>query len=226
MNSRSISAFLGALCAFCLLLSLAGCSSSGTDEIFGANDPAAGTLASDGTGDDESADEGADEGDDEEADDPCDGMDDGSIYELILVADGEVCELNGTRVRGDIIVGAGSVLMAHGVGVGGDVRSEGGRSITVDASSGIRGSVILARCGDSTIENSDVAMTIHLKQNFGALSVRNNTVGANIEVFENTGGVLLEQNMIGETLTCIGNDPAPTGQGNTAASKEDQCADL
>jgi hypothetical protein len=47
-----------------------------------------------------------------------------------------------------------------------------------------------------------------------------------MQVFQNTGGVRLLNNRIAENLQCKENDPPPTGSGNIAGDKEDQCAGL
>ena len=42
----------------------------------------------------------------------------------------------------------------------------------------------------------------------------------------NDAGVTVDRNSAGGNLQCGGNDPAPTGAGNNAASKEGQCRQL
>lgn len=224
MNFRSLTATLAVLLVGCLFLIVAGCDSSATEDIFGGGDGAEGLSAgADGTDDDESTDEDPDE----DGDDPCDGVDDSEVVESIEVPAGEVCTLNGTTVVGDVTVGVGATLTANGILVGGNVRgADGGASVFVGGASEIRGDFQLARAKDSGIEHSVVGGTIELKQNLGALSIAYNTVHVDVKVFENTGGVSLISNSIANILACTGNVPAPTGQGNTAADKQDQCSGL
>jgi hypothetical protein len=47
-----------------------------------------------------------------------------------------------------------------------------------------------------------------------------------MQIFQNTGGVKLLRNMVAENLQCKSNFPAPTGGGNIAGDKEDQCENL
>ena len=54
----------------------------------------------------------------------------------------------------------------------------------------------------------------------------NNTVEANLQAVQNEGGVELTGNTIAENLQCKENNPPPTGGGNTAGDREDQCANL
>ena len=51
-------------------------------------------------------------------------------------------------------------------------------------------------------------------------------MGGSLQAFKNYGGVALNRNRIKGNLQCKENIPAPTGSGNQAASKEDQCARL
>lgn len=57
----------------------------------------------------------------------------------------------------------------------------------------------------------------------GPLLAAGNRVNGNLQAFGNRGGVSLIGNAINGNLQCKENVPAPTGSGNTAASKEDQC---
>lgn len=55
--------------------------------------------------------------------------------------------------------------------------------------------------------------------------IHNNTVGGDLQVSSNGGSVAIDisGNSISGNLHCKGNSPAPTGGGNTAAKKKDQC---
>jgi hypothetical protein len=67
---------------------------------------------------------------------------------------------------------------------------------------------------------------LQFESNRGFLLATANRVGGNMQVFQNTGGVTLLNNIIAQNLQCKANRPAPTGSGNRAGSKEDQCAAL
>ena len=51
-------------------------------------------------------------------------------------------------------------------------------------------------------------------------------IRGDLQVFKNTGGILLTDNTIRQNLQCKENLPRPTGSGNRAGSKEDQCRRL
>jgi hypothetical protein len=53
-----------------------------------------------------------------------------------------------------------------------------------------------------------------------------NTVGQSLRFNRNTGASTLTANTITDTLACLGNDPPPTGAGNTAESATGQCASI
>ena len=67
---------------------------------------------------------------------------------------------------------------------------------------------------------------IQVESNAGPVHLRRNRVGGNMQVFQNSGGVSIIENRIAENLQCRGNRPRPTGYGNIAGSKSDQCASL
>ena len=49
---------------------------------------------------------------------------------------------------------------------------------------------------------------------------------ANLQAESNTGGLVIKNNRISEYLQCKQNNPPPTGGGNTAGDKENQCSRL
>ncbi|HMM84362.1 hypothetical protein [Azohydromonas sp.] len=51
-------------------------------------------------------------------------------------------------------------------------------------------------------------------------------LGGNLQAFKNYGGLALANNRMKGNLQCKENIPSPTGGGNRAASKEDQCRRL
>ena len=52
------------------------------------------------------------------------------------------------------------------------------------------------------------------------------TIGGSLQAVKNTGGLSINNNTIDGNLQCKENQPAPTGSGNTAALKTDQCRAL
>jgi hypothetical protein len=61
----------------------------------------------------------------------------------------------------------------------------------------------------------------------GPVSATGNQVRGNIQVLFNRGGVALNGNVTNTgVMQCKENLPAPTGGGNVAAAKEDQCVGL
>ncbi len=67
---------------------------------------------------------------------------------------------------------------------------------------------------------------LQFEANEARMVARNSTILANLQAFQNTGGVVLQNNRIAENLQCKENNPPPTGGGNQAGDKEDQCAAL
>lgn len=147
----------------------------------------------------------------------------------LRVPSGETCTLNGTRVEGTIKVENGATLFANSVRVKGNIQSEGFKTIRVKDNSRVMGNVQLNNGqsgGLAKIVSTRINGDLQFDSNAARIVVRNSTVGANLQAVQNTGGVVLKGNTIAENLQCKENDPPPTGGGNTAGDKEDQCAAL
>lgn len=147
----------------------------------------------------------------------------------VRVPQGATCTLNGTRVEGTIKVENGATLNASGVRVKGNIQSEGFKEIRLSDGSRVVGSVQLNNGqsdGLARIVSSRINGDLQFDSNDARIVARNNTIGANLQAVQNTGGVVLKDNTIAENLQCKENNPPPTGGGNTAGDKEDQCARL
>lgn len=151
----------------------------------------------------------------------------GAIYlDNIFVPDGASCVLDGTRAKGNIVVGRGAALQARGVSINGNLQAEGAQSVRVHGRSAFGGSVQIVKGATASIESSRINGDILFDENVGPLNADNNVVGGNLQAFKNMGGVTLVRNQMKGNLQCKENIPAPTGGGNRASSKEDQCARL
>jgi DUF4097 and DUF4098 domain-containing protein YvlB len=145
----------------------------------------------------------------------------------LKVPQNATCRLDGTRVKGSIVVETGATLVASKVVVIGNVQAEGAKAVTVRRASRVGGSVQVKQGGAATIESSTVDGSIQLEQNGRPMKVAGNTVGADVQAFQNNGGVTIEANVVDGNLQCKENTPAPVGGGNTVqGSKEDQCRKL
>jgi DUF4097 and DUF4098 domain-containing protein YvlB len=144
----------------------------------------------------------------------------------IEVPAGQVCVLQGTRVNGNIKLNAGSVLDARDVTVSGNVQADGAAAVLLAGSSSVGGSVQLKQGGTVTLQGVRVTGDIQLDAHSGALLAEANTVAGSVQVMGNRGGVTLLDNRAGGNLQCKENAPAPSGSGNRASAKQDQCRTL
>ena len=229
---KSIVLILGIL--VCLMLVVVGCDDSADAVLTGAEGQ---TLdgGEDGIGDEDEDGEDEDgddeDGEDEDGDGPpdvdvCGGASIDVPVENVVVPPGETCTLQGTQVLGNVLVGTDAVLEADGVNVGGNIEGVGANAIAIVNGSVILGNVAWTQGGSAKILNSQIDTDLLLTDNSGPLEASGNVIGDNLLATGNTGGVVLNSNDIGMVLNCADNDPAPTGSGNIAPSKEGQCADL
>jgi hypothetical protein len=147
----------------------------------------------------------------------------------LLVPQGAKCTLNGTRVEGTVKVERRAQLFANGVRVKGNVQSQGFRTIVLRENSIVIGSVQLENGlegGSGRVLNSRINGDLQFFSNEARMVARANTILANLQANQNTGGLVISNNSIAENLQCQANNPRPTGGGNTAGDKEDQCAAL
>jgi hypothetical protein len=144
----------------------------------------------------------------------------------IRVPDNGVCTLNGTRANGSLVVGRGASLQANDVRINGNVQAEGALQVTMGAGSQVGGSVQIKQGGGASITGTRIQGDLQFDENVLPLAASDNSIGGNLQVVKNFGGVALYRNVIDSALQCKENSPAPVGGGNSASSKEDQCAAL
>lgn len=147
----------------------------------------------------------------------------------LRVPQGETCTLNGTRVEGTVKVENGARLYASAIRVEGNVQSEGFRTVVLRQNSVVVGSVQLENGredGLGKVVNTRINGDLQFFSNEARMVARGNTILANFQANQNTGGLVIQNNRISEVLSCQENNPRPTGGGNSAGDKEDQCAAL
>ncbi|HSV71310.1 MAG TPA: hypothetical protein VLI72_14475 [Methylibium sp.] len=146
--------------------------------------------------------------------------------DTVYVPDGTSCQLEDTRLKGSIKVGSRATLQANRVRVVGDLQAEGARLVRVYAGSSFGGSVQIKQGRAAHVAGSRITGDLQFDAMTAAVSARGNRLGGSLQAVGNTGGVTLVRNTMNGNLQCKENTPAPTGSGNVAASKEDQCAAL
>lgn len=158
-------------------------------------------------------------------DDECQGTLGAVTVENVIVPDDATCVLEGTHVQGNVEVKTDALLLARGATVGGNIQASEAEAVTVLRST-VGGNVQLFQGYRGSVARSEVDGDVQVEQNNGFFSLTRNVVDANMQVNQNTGGVSIKRNVIAENLQCNQNTPPPTGSGNQAGDKEDQCENL
>lgn len=138
------------------------------------------------------------------------------------------CELDKTRVDGNVTVFAGGSLRADGAEIEGNVDARNAATVVLLASE-VEGNVHLAGLvGDlSRIVLSEIDGNIRLTENRSRLEVQDSRVDGNVDADRNVGGLLIADNVIEGNLSCQRNTPAPIGDDNRIlGKKQDQCENL
>jgi hypothetical protein len=142
-----------------------------------------------------------------------------------------IVEMQGAArlVRGNInggIVGLGARLLSvNGTTIAKDVIAEDTANVVVGSGASI-GKLEALRSGRVSIIGARVAGDVKFEENTGTITAEGNSVAGNFEAYLNSGGATFNMNTVRGNMQCKENLPAPTGAGNTAAIKEDQCAAL
>lgn len=157
----------------------------------------------------------------------CVGLRIGAIaLDTVTVPAGATCVLEGTRLVGSILVGAGARLTATDVHVNGGLIADGAALTDLGGTSTIGGSVQIKQGGAASIAGASIRGDLQFDAMSGPLAASGNSIDGNLQAMSNRGGLALIANRMGGALQCKDNLPAPTGSGNTASIKEDQCRDL
>jgi len=150
-----------------------------------------------------------------------------------------------STVNGDIIAEQGSIARVVGGTLSGGVHGLAAQSINISGGAIIAGDILteetaavvvgtgttacnieILNGGTANISGTRVTGSIKFEENRGRVAASSNQVAGNFEAYLNTGGAAFNSNRITGNMQCKDNLPAPTGRGNSAASKEDQCARL
>lgn len=157
----------------------------------------------------------------------CVGLAIGALrLDSVIVPAGASCTLQDTVLNGSIEVGANARLIANGVQVTGGLVADGAAELTLGSASSVGGSVQIARGGPASITGAAIRGDLQVDDMRGNVSLSTNRVGGNFQAMANRGGLQVLGNAFGGVMQCKDNLPAPTGSGNTATLKEDQCLGL
>lgn len=134
---------------------------------------------------------------------------DARTYANVTVPAGAQCELIGTILTGNLQAQGAGTVRVSGANITGNIQLDNGQQVTLSGTT-VGGSVQLTQNG-----------SLVWMQDLTALNV-----AGNIQLNDNLGGAALHNNRANGNLQCQGNQPPPTGSGNVAALKENQCAAL
>ena len=146
-------------------------------------------------------------------------------YANVSVPSGARCELIGTRLTGTLELAPGASVDVRDARVNGNLQADGPAAVRVSGGR-VDGSVQVERGTTTTLSGVGIGGAVQLKAHTGLLWVQSLQIGADLQLFDNRGGATLNANTVNGNLQCKGNQPAPSGSGNRAASKEDQCQAL
>lgn len=157
----------------------------------------------------------------------CVGLTIGAIrLDSVSVPAGASCTLLGTLLNGNLEVGANARLVAESVNITGGVTADGAAELTVRGASLVGGSMQVQRAALVNLVGTSITGDLQLDNMTGPIAASNNRVTGNLQAMANRGGVTLLNNRMGGVMQCKDNLPAPTGSGNVASLKEDQCVGL
>lgn len=132
----------------------------------------------------------------------------------------------GTIVQGDVQAKRRTAVRVENSTIRGNLHVEEFGAAIVAADSRVGGDVKVEKADRAALTRVSVAGDVKLGENGGALRAELLQVEGNMQVEKNRGGVVLLTNRIRQVLECKENAPAPTGSGNVAGDKLEQCRAL
>ena len=156
----------------------------------------------------------------------CEGSIGAQQYTSVIVPVGATCALLGTRVSGDIVIGAGATLQASEVAVQGGIQAQGAAVVTVHNNSTVGGNIQIKQSGSAVINQVQVTGDLHLTENQRGLSITHSRIGGSVRAIGNQAGLVVRHNKVDGVLQCQQNVLIPLAGANQAASLEEQCAEL
>jgi hypothetical protein len=149
----------------------------------------------------------------------------------VTVPDGQICNLLGVRVTGNVTVGNGAVLFAEDSTIAGNVQADHCLGVALERGVIVGGNVQIAHCTTDSGYVGDVLIggDFQCHDNTAACFAEGGQVGGNVQVNNNVSMPKapseIFDNFISKNLQCQGNRPPPVGSGNTVAGNpEGQCA--
>lgn len=140
-----------------------------------------------------------------------------------------VCTLDGTLVKGNVLLEDNGDLLAEDATIVGNVQTDGALRVRIHGSD-VNGDIQLTGVdgpGHSEVLASLVGGTLDIAGNEARFELRDNAVNSDLKANLNLGGVAIRGNDIGGNLQCQNNAPPPTGGDNVVdGNKEDQCESL
>jgi hypothetical protein len=149
----------------------------------------------------------------------------GSVNGDVIGEMGSTIRLARGNINGSIQGKSAALVNVAGTIIAKDITVEETASLVVNTGARV-GSIEVLKGGSAVITGVQLSGGLKFEENAGAISASGNRVAGNFEAFLNTGGASFSSNTITGNMQCKDNLPAPTGSGNTAAIKEDQCAAL
>jgi hypothetical protein len=131
-----------------------------------------------------------------------------------------------TTVIGNVQVKRLAAVRVENSTIDGDLQLEEAGASLVASGNRIGGNLQVTKAASASISSTFVNGDLQLEENSGALSSNGADVRGNFQVFKNRGGVQLVNNRVAQVLECKENVPAPTGSGNVAGEKKEQCRAL
>jgi hypothetical protein len=139
------------------------------------------------------------------------------------------CSLDGTLVKGNVLLEDAGDLLADAATIIGNVQTDGAERVRLYVTT-VNGDVQLTGVDGtsrSEVLDSVIGGTLNIENNSAEFLLEGNLVNSDLKANVNSGGVTIRDNDIGGNLQCQGNAPPPTGENNVVdGNKEDQCENL
>ncbi len=112
----------------------------------------------------------------------CRGVLGSESVEKIYVPRGQTCTLDGTRVRGNVLVAAGASFTSNGARIEGNVQAEDALLVALLDDTFVGGDVQVKRRAAVRVESTTIIGDLQIEERGTSLVASDNTIGGNLQV--------------------------------------------
>lgn len=156
----------------------------------------------------------------------CAGPLHGDVTGNLRVSRGDLCELDGIRVRGNVTVDRNGLLITRDTHIAGNVQGLDADVVSIGSRSTVRGNIQVSRARFVSLSDSRIGGNVQLTEIEDVIELHENSIGGNLQAVNSDASVSIIDNRIGGNLNCRHNRLGGDSYGNDVNGNIDgECAE-